>query len=72
MENPHEVKQRRLVKRIIHSVGRLNEVLNQINGEMSTLKNYTEDIKCAHAVWQGYERKVNVYFDSEEKVHGKQ
>ena len=60
--DPHEVQQRRLIKRVVHSVERLNSVLETLNDELGQLDDFRQDVDRAHAVWNGVNKKLDLAF----------
>ena len=51
MENPHERTQRRLIRRVSHSVERLTEILNDVNKELKTLDPLASEVAKVSGIW---------------------
>ncbi|KAI9908613.1 hypothetical protein PsorP6_004370 [Peronosclerospora sorghi] len=58
MQNPHEEKQKVLLKRITGSVARLHNVLKEINVQLERSDSLRKDLALTCQVWKGYERRV--------------
>ena len=46
----------------MHSVERLNTVIETLNSELGHLEEYRHDIDRAHAVWNGVNKKLDTAF----------
>ncbi|RKP05509.1 DASH complex subunit dad4 [Thamnocephalis sphaerospora] len=58
MENPHEEQQSALIRRVIHNVKKLNEVLEELNDRMKDINECNRDIVTLSKIWGNYSRNV--------------
>ncbi|KAI9591751.1 hypothetical protein BDF19DRAFT_389147 [Syncephalis fuscata] len=58
MENPHEQQQSALIRRVIHNVKKLNEVLEELNDRMKDVNEHNQDIVTLSKIWSNYSRNV--------------
>lgn len=63
MQNPHERQQEALVRRIVGSVSRVNEVMKHLNAELARVEKYDQDIAFVSEMWQSYEQKAKFYHE---------
>ncbi|ETV94516.1 hypothetical protein, variant [Aphanomyces invadans] len=61
MKNPYEEKHKALLQRITGSVGRLNDVIKEINTQLEQNEKYYADMEYASNVWCGYQKRVQAY-----------
>ena len=64
MENPHEKQQRRLIRRVVHSVEQLQATVQQINNELETLEPLHEDIERVGTVWAACAKNISLALQS--------
>jgi len=68
MENPFEIQQRRLIRRVTNNVERLNEVVVQINSAFDhikpTLTEVNIEISAIHKYWARTQKNITNSIES--------
>jgi hypothetical protein len=53
-----------LLKRVTHSVTRLNTVMEQLTTELAGVEGFQEDVDMVHSIWKGYDRRLGLALDN--------
>ncbi|KAH9114880.1 hypothetical protein LEN26_006770 [Aphanomyces euteiches] len=61
MKNPYEEKHKVLLQRITGSVGRLNEVIKEINAQLEQNEKFYAEMEYTSNIWCGYKKRVQAY-----------
>ncbi|KAJ1974648.1 hypothetical protein H4R34_004642 [Dimargaris verticillata] len=59
MDNPHYKQQTKLLERIRDNVDKMNDVLLEVNGKLSEINSYNNDMVMFWQIWSKYEQNAN-------------
>ncbi|RKP12893.1 hypothetical protein BJ684DRAFT_10848 [Piptocephalis cylindrospora] len=64
MENPHDEQQMVLIRRVIHNVRKLNEVMEELNGRLADINESNREIATVSSIWSNYSRNALFHLET--------